>query len=131
MKAENTAALAALKAAWNPAQVHEVGKVPATPVTPYAVPSVGSGAAGNYSLAAEHGTKSYRIAVQVFGKSVGEVGALVDVVDNTFLDKALSVPGYDTTPSAGEVSSPIIRDPDGGGLLMCLLTYTFTATATS
>lgn len=127
MKAENDAALAAFEAAWKPAQVHLIGAVPTSPVTPYAAISVSSGSAENYRLHGEHGSRSYRIVVQAVGKSVSEIGFPVDGADAAFLDKRLTIAGYDTTPAQAEVSSPIIRDPDAGGLLSCTLTYTFTA----
>lgn len=131
MSVFGAAAIAAARAAWITERVHEVGKVPATPATPYLVMSVSTGSAENYSLAAEHGSRSYRVVVQAIGASDGEVGFAVDKAESAFLDNRLTVAGFDTTPCAPEVSSQIIRDPDGGALLSMTLTYTFTATQTT
>lgn len=130
MKAQQAAAVAALEATWNAAQVHDVGSVPASPTTPYAVVSVDSGTPGNYR-AAQHGSKAYRIAVQCFGKDVSEVGFAVEKAESAFLDKRLTITGYDATPCATEVSSPIYRDPDAGVLLLSTLTFTFSAYPTA
>lgn len=128
MRAFAAAALAAYEAAWTPERVHRAGEVP-TPPPPgaYGVLSVSSGSAENYRACGAHGSRSYRIVVQAVGKDVDEVGFAVDKADAAFLDKRLTVAGYDTTPARPEVSSPIIRDPDGGVLLSATLTYTFTA----
>lgn len=131
MKAENDAALARLEAVWNPAQVHAIGAVPVSPVTPYAAVSVSSGSAENYRLCGAHGSRSYRIVVQAVGKSISEIGNPIEAADTAFLDTKLAIAGFDTTPAQVEVSSPIIRDPDAGGLLSCTLTYTFAAYPTA
>lgn len=125
MLAEDQAALGMLRAAYKPAQIHEQGKVPADPTTPYAIPSVSSGAAGNYRLSAQHGSKSYRIAVQCIGKTKSEIGKVIDATESAFLDQCVPIEGFDTTPCEGEISANVTRDPDGGGLLYCLLTFTF------
>lgn len=126
MLTEDEAALEMLRAAYKPAQVHEQGRVPPRPVTPYAIPSVSSGPTANYR-GGEHGSRGYRLAVQCFGESKGELGRIVDAVESTFLDRQVPIPGFDTTPCQAEVSTPVIRDPDGGGLLYSLLTFTFHA----
>ena len=131
MIAFGKAAVAAAEAAWVPERVHEVGKVPASPATPYSVVSVSSGSADNYGLCGAHGSRGYRIIVQAVGASANEVGMAVENADEAFLDKRLTVAGYDTTPATAEVASPIIRDPDGGALLSVTLTYTFHAYPTA
>ena len=127
MDAFQDAAVAAAVAAWRVEQVHEVGKVPATPQMPYLVMSVSSGSVENYLLSADHGSRSYRIVAQAVGKTASEVAFAVEKVDEAYLDKSLTVAGFDCSPCRPEVSSPVIRDPDGGSLLSATVTYTFTA----
>lgn len=116
-----------LRAAYKPAQIHEQGKVPANPVAPYAIPSVSSGRAGNYRLSAQHGSKAYRVSVQCVGKTKAEISKVVDAAEAAFLDQRIPVDGFDTTPCESELTANVTRDPDGGGLLYCLLTFTFNA----
>lgn len=132
MKAENTAALGAARAAWNTPQVHQTGGVPPTPTTPYLALSVTAGAPGNYR-ARFHGSKKHYIVVQAVGKTVDEVAFAVDKADAAFEDKALVVSGLDCTEAGGEdrTASTIIRDPDAGGLLTCTVLYPFHAYPTS
>lgn len=134
MKAENVAALAAARAAWNvtPPQTHPAGGVPTSPTTPYNVISVTSGAPGNYR-ARFHGSKKHYIVVQSVGKTVDEVAFAVDKADAAFEDKALVVAGFDCTEAGGEdrTASTVIRDPDAGGLLTCTVLYPFTAYPTT
>lgn len=121
------AALDAIRAVWLTESVHAVGKVPKLPVTPYLVGSVSTGSTENYRLSGDHGSRSYRIALQAIGKTDDEVKFAVDKAEDALLDKSLIVAGFDCTPCQPEVSSQPIRDPDGGVLLSCTLTYTFTA----
>ena len=119
-----TAALATMRAAYKPAQVHEANKVPVSPTTPYAVVSVSSGAPGN-ARAGQWGSKSYRVVIQCFGKTMGELVAPCEAANAAFLNKSLQVEGWDVGPPHPEevVSSQPIRDPDGGTLLACTLIY--------
>jgi len=121
------AVLATARTAWNSAQVHAVGEVPATPTTPYEVLSVSSGSAENYRLSAQHGSRTYRIAIQAVGSTATEVDAVVEKAEAAFLDVSLTVAGFDCSRCQPESSSPLIRDPDGGVLLSKTITYTFTA----
>lgn len=127
MLVENEAALEMLRAAYKPAQIHEQGKVPLSPVTPYAIPSVSSGAESNRRGDAKAGSRGYRVSVQCVGESISEISKVVDASDAAFLGNRIPVAGFDTTPCVTEVATPITRDPDGGGLLYCLLTFTFVA----
>ena len=127
MREFQTALMTALEGAWNTTQVHAVGDVPGTPVTPYLVASVGSGGSVDYRFTGESGSSGYRVAVQAVGKTTGEVGFAVEKSDAALLDKSLTVAGFDCTPCRAEASSAVIRDPDGGVYLTCTLTYTFTA----
>lgn len=128
MKAEVDAALARYRAVWKSAQVHEAGKVPGSPLTPYASLSVSAGGAGNYNLAAEHGSRSYRIVVQVVGKAVTEVALAVEGAEAAFLDHRLQVDDLTCTPAQNPIATDPRRDPDAGGLLTCTLVYTFNTT---
>ena len=132
MKAENVAALAKARAAWNLSQVWPTGGVPSTPTTPYLAVSVTSGAPENYR-ARFHGSKKHYIVVQAVGKTIDEVAFAVDKADAAFEDKALTVAGLDCTESGGEdrVASTVIRDPDAGGLLTCTVLYPFHAYPTT
>lgn len=127
MREFQAAVVAAAEAAWNASQIYEVGAVPTSPVTPYSVVGVSSGAMITRRLSTEAAGSGYRIAVQAVGKNASEVGFAVEKADSAFADTRLSVTGFDCSPCLVEVSSPIIRDPDGGGFLTCTLTYTFTA----
>lgn len=125
MRAETDAALARYRAVWKSAQVHEAGKVPASPVTPYASVSVSAGGAGNYNNAAQHGSRSYRIVAQIVGKSVTEVALAVEGAEAAYLDQRLTIADLDTTPCLNPIATDPYRDPDAGGLLTCTLVYTF------
>lgn len=129
MKPFLDAVLTTTRAVWTvtPTRVHQVGSVPPGPATPYLVLSVSSGSAENYRMSADHGSRSYRIVAQAVGADADEVSFAVTKLDLALLDKRLTVAGFDCSPCQPEVSSPVIRDPDGGGFLTCTLTYTFTA----
>lgn len=125
MIAEQAAAIAALKAAWKPAQVHAQGRVPASPVTPYAVVGVTSSAPRSTNSLGQWGSKFFRVVIQFIGKSETELGAPIEAADLAFLDQSLNVPGWNVTPPDPNeifVSNPI-RDPDGTGLLSCTILY--------
>jgi hypothetical protein len=122
MRELSAAAIARVQVVWTQGRVYEVGSVPATPVTPYLMLSVGSGSGENYTLDEElPGTRSHRLAVQAVGKTADEVEFAVEKADAAFLGTRLDA---DCTPLHPEVSSPIFRDPDAGGLLTCTVTYT-------
>lgn len=124
MKALNDAALSRAQAFWNANQVHKAGSVPASPVTPYLVISVGSGSGESYTLEETGpGTRSHRLVAQAIGRTLDELGFAVDKADGAFVGVRLTEA---TTTCRPEVSSPVFRDPDAGALLVCTLTYTFT-----
>ena len=128
MKELHAAALPAGRAAWNAQQVHEVGKVPGSPTTPYNVLSVTAPGDTNPRRGGRSGSQSAWVVVQAVGKTAGEVGFAVDKADAAFLGKRLTVAGRDTRPSIRNEPSTVIRDPDAGGLLTCTLIYRFTLT---
>lgn len=128
MQAENDAARTALEAVWTADRVHEPGAVPDTPATPYAVVSVPAPGDTNYRNGGRGGSQSSRIVAQVVGANLSEVAFAVDKCDTAYLGQRLPVTGVNVSAARREVQSPVIRDPDTGGLLTCTLTYTFTST---
>lgn len=127
MRELNAAAVSAAQAAWPQGRVYKVGEVPASPVTPYLVLSVTAGAPTSYTLDVTHGMKSHRLVAQAVGKFYDEVALAVERADAAFEDAVLTVSGLDLGPMAGDerVASPVIRDPDAGGLLTCTVIYPF------
>lgn len=120
------AALTAAQTAWNTNQVHEVGDVPASPVTPYLVLSVTAPGDTNYRVGGRGGSQSAWTVVQVVGKVASEVDFGISKADAAFLGKRLTITGKKPTPARREEPSPVVRDPDAGGLLTCTLVYRFT-----
>lgn len=133
MRALNAAAKARAEAAWSGGRVYLLGSVPPTPVTPYLVLSVTSGAPGGYTLDVAHGYKLHRLVAQAFGNNADEVGFAVEKIDAAFTDQTLTVTGVECGPMAGDerVSSPVTRDPDAGSLLGCTVVLPFTAQPTA
>lgn len=125
MKAEQDAVIAALTAAWPQGRVYNVGAVPASPVTPYVVVSVASGTPAKYRLGSKVSSSLFRAVIQNFGKSYGETSFAAEKADAALLDKRITAAH---TPCRREVATSVIRDPDGGSLLMTVHTYTFTTT---
>lgn len=123
MKAEQDAVTAALRAAWPTGRVYDVGSVPTSPVTPYQVVSVTAGEPRNYRTGSRATSRFYRVAVQNFGKSYREVSIAAEAADDALLDERIAAAW---TPCRREVATPVIRDPDGGSLLMTVHTYTTT-----
>jgi hypothetical protein len=118
-----------LKAVWTASRVYPIGGVPGSPATPYAALGVDSPAYTNGNLAAQAGGRRHTIAVQVVGANKAEVDFGAEKVAAAFLEHSLSVAGFDCAPPNPEdvVSSPVIRDPDAGGVLVCTVLYPFTA----
>ncbi len=126
MRVENAGAIAQLVAA-GVQRAYPVGGVPTSPVTPYCVVSVDSGALQNYRVGSRATSRFTRIAVQLFGRTFDEAAFVAEKSDLAFEDKPLTVTGLDTTPCRREIATNIQRDPDGGSLMYGLHTYTFTA----
>ena len=123
MKAEQDATVAKLRATWTTAgRIHNVGEVPASPVTPYIDVAVDGGTPRNYKVGSRHSSKFFRATVRSFGRNVAEVAFAFEKAEAALLDERIAA-GY--SPCRGEVSTNVIRDPDGGGLLMAVRTYTF------
>ena len=80
----------------------------------------------NHRTAGLSASRSYRAVVRSFGKSFAEVSFAAEHADAALLGQRIAA-GY--TPCRAEVASQVIRDPDGGGLLMAVRTYTFHKTA--
>jgi hypothetical protein len=123
------AAEARLAAVWMSARVHPIGGVPASPATPYAAVGVDSPSYTNGNLAAQAGGQRHTIAVQVVGANKAEVDFGAEKAAAAFVEHSLAVAGFDCAPPNPEdvVSSPVIRDPDAGGVLVCTVLYPFTA----
>lgn len=131
MKALQVAAVARAEAVWNAAQVHEIGGVPDSPTTPYLAVSVtGPGPGGSArSGGSNGGSAMHRTVVQAVGRTAGEVAFAVEKATAAFVGHRLTVAGSRcTAPRDPEVASPVIRDPDAGGLLTCTLTFPFAVT---
>jgi hypothetical protein len=123
MKPEWDAVVTALKAAWPQGRVYYVGEVPANPVTPYQVVSIAPGDPRNYKVGSRHTAKLFRTAVQNFGRNVAEVTFAAARAETALLDERPAA-GY--SPARRETATLPVRDPDDGGLLMVVHTYTFT-----
>ena len=123
MKAQQDATTAALRAAWPQGWVYDVGSVPASPVTPYIDVAVTLGTPVNYRAGSRTSARTYRATVRSFGRTFGEVSFAAEKADVALLDERI---GADCSPCRAEVATSVIRDPDGGGLLMAVRTYTFT-----
>lgn len=113
-------------AMFDPAErTYAQGKVPASPTFPYRVLSVTGDRADSYLLSAQHGTRFYRIAMQVFGRTDAGVNDYDATGVAALLDNAPVVAGYKTTPCADLVTSGLFRDPDDLGVLGITSTLTF------
>jgi hypothetical protein len=121
------AAVARAGAVWTPDRVHRTGEVPDLPSLPYLAVSVDNGFPGNYLRSADHGSRSFRVAVQCVGGTVNECMGAAEKADTAFLDQSLSVAGWDCGPCRTELAATPRRDPDAGGLLYALATYMYTA----
>lgn len=121
MKAENDAAIAQLASKGVP--VFPIGGVPKMQDGPYAVVGTDPGTPNNYLLAGIHGTRTYRITVQCNGDTYNEAAWVAEKADAAFLDQPLE--GVTDQNGQRELTPTIIRDPDGGGLMYGLATYTF------
>lgn len=122
----NEAALAAGEAAWNASQVHQTGSVPPSPLTPYNVLSVTAPGDTNARIGGRGGSQSAWVVVQAVGKDLGEVMFAVGKADAAFLGKRLTATGVRCSPTTRSDPSPVVRDPDAGGLVSCTLVYRFT-----
>lgn len=114
--------LAALAVTAGVTRAYPVGSVPATPTYPYAVIGTDAGTPTNRRLGGGTDRKPRRVTVQIFGKSDDSVLALADLADAAFEDKVLGSLAGDPF-SMREMQTPIMRDPDAGGVLNVLHTY--------
>lgn len=102
--------------------VYELGSVPATPPNIYAVISHDTGRAVN-RRAGGPGRDVRRIVVQMFGRTLRSVLMLAEQVDAAFNDVVIAeLP--DRPASRREVGASPYRDPDVGGVIVALHTYT-------
>lgn len=117
-----TTAVTAAETAWNTNQVHEVGSVPSSPLTPYLVLSVTTPGDTNYRVGGRGGSQAAWTVVQAVGKNMSELDFAVAKADAAFLGVRLTTAA---TPARRDDPSTAIRDPDAGGLLTCTLVYRF------
>lgn len=127
MRAFQAAAVARARDFSGAVLVYDLGAVSKKPATPYLEVGVSSGSGQNTLLHGVHGGNEYRVTVRAVGDSYNEAAFAVEKAEAAFKSQRLVVGGFDTTPCQGQVASPVIRDPDGGVLFSCLLTYVFNA----
>lgn len=108
---------------YGPSRVYALGKVPASPVYPYVVMSLDTGRTTN-RRGGGPGRKVRRLVVQMFGRSVDSVLAVAEQIDAAFED-AVIVELPDRPASRREVGANPYRDPDTGGVITALHTYTY------
>ena len=102
-------------------RVYKLGKVPASPVYPYAVASLSSPSDLGRMLCGDTWTDQ-RLVVQMFGRDVDGVTALAAKFDAEFKDRVLSdLPGEPF--SWRELAVGPNRDPDDGGVIGITHTY--------
>jgi hypothetical protein len=82
-----------------------------------------SGTPNNYLLAGIHGARTYRVTVQCNGDTYNEAAWVAEKADAAFLDRPLA--GVTDQNGQREITPSIVRDPDGGGHMYALATYTF------
>lgn len=121
MRAEQDATTAALRASWPGGRTYNVGEV-ASPVTPYLDVAVSLGTPVNYRAGSRTAARTYRATVRSFGRTFAEVAFAAEKADAALLDERITA---EHSPCRAEVATGVIRDPDGGGLLMAVRTYTF------
>lgn len=102
-------------------RVYELGKVPASPVYPYAAVSLSSPNALGRTLDGSAWT-DLRFVVQMFGRSQGSVIALAEKFDAIF-DGQILADFPDEPMSWREIGTGPYRDPDSGGVLSIVHTY--------
>lgn len=104
-------------------RVYKLGEVPAVPASPYSVLSLDSGTPSTYTLDSSSDSMR-RLSVQMFAKSQTTLTDQAERADAAFRDVYLTeLPGE---PKCNrEMQTPVIRDPDGEGLLYLLHTYRY------
>ena len=114
--------LAALAVTAGVTRAYPVGSVPPTPAHPYAVIGCDTGTPTNRRVGGGTDRKPRRVTVQIFAKSDDVVLDYAAKADLAFADKVLS--SLTGRPfSMREMQTPIMRDPDAGGVLNILHTY--------
>src|SRR5690606_3122979 len=104
-------------------RVYKLGEVPATPASPYMVLALDSGTPSTYTIDSSSDSMR-RLSVQIFAKSHAVISAQAELADAALRDVYLTeLPG---APKCNrEMQTPVIRDPDGEGLLYLLHTYRY------
>jgi hypothetical protein len=125
MKAVNDAAVSRLEDA-GVVRVFSAGEVPSSPGLPYAVVSTDAGTPNNYRLSAQHGARRWRVNVQCIGRTYDECARTAERADDAFLDQPLTEVDEAASPCVRDLGTVPERDPDAGGVLYALMSYTFT-----
>jgi len=112
-----------LKAAGGVQRAYKVGAVPKKPQSPYCVVLLDSGTPSTYSNDAR--SDSLRmVSVQHFGTNEAEVSDMQRRSDLAFRDVPLTYLPH--SPMSNRIlGTPVVRDPDGEGLLYALHTYRY------
>lgn len=124
MRAILNGAVTRLEAVWSADRVHKAGEVPTEPPTPYCVVSVDTGTPGNYRMLGVNGSRSVRVVVQCVGDDQDECLFAAEKADAAFQSAKFTATGWDIGPGRCETPASPRRDPDGGGLMYALSTYT-------
>lgn len=127
MRALNAAAIVRLQTAGPDYRVYAVGGVPSNPPLPYTVVSADAGTPSNYRNSAQSGTRDHRVNIQCFGTTYNECARTAERADEAFLDRVLTEFDVTASPCRRDIGMPPERDPDAGGVLYALMSYTFTA----
>lgn len=107
-------------------RVYAAGKVPTNPGSAYAVASINSGDRASTRLDGRSPGMTYRVTVQLFSQSTEGVLDLAKRADDALYDQRLTE--FVGEPFCWrEISTPPTRDPDAGGLMYALHTYSFRA----
>lgn len=121
-------AVAAKQATAGIVRAYDEGSVPASPAYPYQTRAVTPDRAGGYTLDSNHGFRTFRVVVRSFGRSATSALDIDAKTREVLEDERLTVAGWSCDPCRVELGSAMTRDPDDGGVISVVSTYTFTAT---
>lgn len=107
-------------------RVYAAGQVPTTPGSAYAVVSLDTGGRASSRVDGRSPNRVYRIAVQLVSQSTHGVLDLAKRADEALYDQRLTE--FDDAPFCWrEIATAPMRDPDAGGAMYALHTYSFRA----
>ncbi len=104
-------------------RAYKLGEVPASPVAPYCVLSLDSGAPQSKRISGGSTVLNHNLSAQLFGQSNDAVTDMARLADVAFKDTHL--PLTDAPFSERVISTPPVRDPDATPLLYVLHTYQY------